>query len=138
MKSVFCKKLAAFLCMNPTSSQSLEPPVVHTKSRRVATGDNCNNSRPTIDNGNTTASDATTENDSAKELLKEIRDILKARVRGGEEQRFEDQKKNEKKKDWLLAAAILDRICAIAFTVIFVAGTLIFVIVVVARDRERS
>ena len=63
---------------------------------------------------------------------------MKARVRGGEEQRFEDQKKNEKKKDWLLAAAILDRICAIAFTVIFVAGTLIFVIVVVARDRERS
>jgi len=131
MKSVFCKKLAAFLCMKPMSSQSVEPRVLRTKSQSVITGDNCYNS--TIDHGNSTASDATPVNDSVKELLKEIRDILKTRARGEEEQIFEDQKKNEKKRDWLLAAAILDRICAIAFTVIFVAGTLIFIIVVAAH-----
>ena len=62
-----------------------------------------------------------------KELLQEIRDLLKIRVRSEEEQSHEADKEDEMKKDWMLAAAVLDRICAIAFTVIFIAGSLTFI-----------
>ena len=73
-----------------------------------------------------------TESDSLKELLKGIHDLLKSRVHSEEEQRCEDDKENEMKKDWMLAAAVLDRILGVAIAVIFVAGTLmIFVVCVV-------
>jgi len=64
---------------------------------------------------------ATTENDSMKKLLKEIHDLLETLAHKEEEQRYEADK--EKKNDWMLAAAVLDRICAVVFTVIFVGGT---------------
>ena len=135
MKNLFCKKLAALLCMTPMSSRSQElPEVLHTKTESVVIGDNCNNT--SVDHDYSTASDPTTENDSVKELLKEIRDILKARVHSEDEESYEDHKKNEKKKDWMLAAVVLDRICAIAFTVVFVAGTLIFIIVFVVHQSS--
>jgi len=35
----------------------------------------------------------------------------------------------DKKNEWKLAASVLDRICAIIFTVIFVAGTVVFFVI---------
>jgi len=49
------------------------------------------------------------------------------------EQSHEADMKDEIKKDWLLAAAVFDRMCAIAFTSIFIGGNLIFVILFVAH-----
>jgi len=66
-------------------------------------------------------------------LLKRICDLLETRVHREEEQRFEDDKENEKKKDWMLAAAVLDRICAIAFAFFFIGGTIIFLILFSTR-----
>ena len=51
----------------------------------------------------------------------------------GEEQSHEVDKEDKVKKDWLLAAAVLDRACAIAFTVVFIGGNLIFVILFIAH-----
>jgi len=41
------------------------------------------------------------------------------------EEHFEADNENEMKNDWMLAGAVLDRICAIAVAVIFVVGTVI-------------
>ena len=49
------------------------------------------------------------------------------------EQSHEAVKKDEIKKDWMLAAAVFDRLCAIAFTAIFIGGNLIFVILFFAH-----
>jgi len=57
--------------------------------------------------------------------LREIRDVLEARGRN-EQQRGDDDKENEMTNDWMLAAAVLNRICAIVFTIILVGGTAIF------------
>ena len=59
-----------------------------------------------------------------KEVLKKILDALETQIRNGEEQSLVDDQEDEIKKDWMLAAAVLDRICAIAFTMVFAAGTL--------------
>ena len=59
--------------------------------------------------------------------------LYTTRVHTEEERSDEADKEDEIKKDWMLAAAVLDRICAIAFTIIFVAGTIAFLAVFVAH-----
>ena len=117
--------------MKPSTYPSQEPPLVYRKSRYVATGDHCSNCR--ITHADARSFNQTTENDSLKKLLQEIRDLLKMRVHNEEEQSHEADKKDEIKKDWMLAAAVLDRICAIVFAVIFIGGYVIFLILFITR-----
>ena len=109
------------MCMKQPSSPSPEPPLIRRDKRSGVAGE---------DQGSGSVHDnaSPAENESLHTLLREIRDLLKTRVHSEEEQRYEDEKENEMKKDWMLAAAVLDRICAIAFAIIFVGGTLIFFI----------
>ena len=74
----------------------------------------------------TTADESTTDRLLKRmcDQLKAIHDLLETRVHR-EEQRYEDDRENETKMDWMLAAAVLDRICASAITVVFVAGTVV-------------
>jgi len=55
-------------------------------------------------------------------------------VNKDEKERYDDAKENEMKNDWMLAAAVLDRICAIAVTVFFDAGSIVF-FVLFAKHR---
>jgi len=88
----------------------------------------------TLHDNDTTPSDHTTESESMQQLMKEIRDLLKTRVHSEEEQRYKTDIENETKNDWMLAAAVLDRICAIAFAIIFVGGTLAFFLAFACRQ----
>jgi len=89
--------------------------------------------RLSVEIGNSDNDDhATTETkeiESVSKQLREIRDLLETRAHKEQEQRCEDDKENEMKNDWMLAAAVLDRICAIAFTAVFVGGTVAFFVV---------
>jgi len=62
--------------------------------------------------------------------LKEIHDVLDTRDHE-EQPRYHGDKENEMKNDWMLAAAVLDRICAIAFIIILVGGTAAFFVLFV-------
>lgn len=126
MRNLFCKRLAACLCMKQPSSPPLEPPLIRRNKHSVSLGDGISN-RSLHDNG-AIPSSPTSEDDSMKDLLKEIRDLLKTRVLTEQEQRYEDNRENKMKKDWMLAAAVLDRISAVAFAIILVVGTLVFFI----------
>ena len=130
MKTVLCEELATCLYMKPPPSPSQEH-ALYKKSQDVAKGDKCTSRL--IDRDDSTPSSPTTEIDSVKELLKEIRDLLKTRVRDEEEQSRKADEEDAIKNDWMLAAAVLNRICAIAFTILFIAGTLICVILFIIR-----
>jgi len=140
MKNLFCKRLAACLGLKRTPSPSLEPPIVY---RNVCTADtgNCNNDHGDRHDHLTAPSTETTklesikkelreirdhlENQVTKNLLKRVCDLLETRSHSKQEQRYEDDKENEMKNDWMLAAAVLDRICAIAIAVFFVVGVVV-------------
>jgi len=126
MKNHVCNKLAACLRMKPPPHQLVKLPRHYVKTEHVVIGDNCSNIH--VAHNDSTASVPTTEINSVKELLKEIRDLLKTRTHNEEARSYEADKEDEMKKDWMLAAAVLDRICAIAFTIGFAIVTLIFVI----------
>jgi len=59
--------------------------------------------------------------------------LYTTRVHSEREQSQERNKENEIMQDWMLAAAVLDRFCAIAFTAVFIAGTIAFLTVFVAH-----
>ena len=117
MKDLFCKKLASCLCMKPPKSPSLEPPLLRGKGQSFSNDDRLST--------RTSSSSRATNN----ELLQEIRDLLLSRARSEAERSYEDINENKMKHDWMLAAAVLDRIFSIVFTIIFVGGTLTFFIV---------
>jgi len=77
------------------------------------------------DNDMKASSSETAELESMKKQLKEMLDLLETRIHR-EEQGCENDNENTMKNDWILAAAVLDRICAIAVTVIFIMGTATF------------
>jgi len=126
MKLVFCKRLAACLRIQQSPSPSPEPSFIIRSRSSVSIGDRFNN----IPHVDMTINDVTVpKNETAEKLLREIRDLLASGRQNEEEQCYEADKENEMKKDWMLAAAVLDRICAIAFAIIFIGGTLTFAVV---------
>jgi len=115
--------------MKPSPSASLEPPSIYRKVWSVDIS-NSNKDIHGFQYDNLTASSTgTMENEETKKLLKRMCHLLETRVHKEEEQRCEDDKENEMKNDWMLAAAVLDRICAIAVTVIYIAGTVVCFVV---------
>ena len=124
MKYVMCKRLAACLRMKPSRSPSVEPPLIYLKRRSVAMGDRLSNG-PEHHNADESPQ-RTRNNESANKLLQEICDLLENRLHSDMEQRYDEVRNNEIKNDWMLAAAVVDRICAVAFAVIFVAGSVLF------------
>jgi len=130
VKNLLCKKLAACLCMKPPSSPSVEPPHLFAKNQGVDTGGHYS-SRLLDDNDSTPSSDKSPATDAelVKKLLNDIHDLLKAQVHNVEELSHKADKKDELKHDWMLAAAVIDRIFAITFTLLFIGGSLVFFII---------
>jgi len=99
MRNLFCKRLAACLRMKHSPSSSPESRVV--MYRNVLSVDAGNNSNCY----DLTAPSSDTTEPSAAEL--ELTD-------------------NKMKNEWILAAAVLNVVCAIVFTFILVGGTVAF------------
>ena len=59
-------------------------------------------------------------------VVMEIRDMLGVQNRKDAEDREMSDEDEDKKNDWKLAAAVVDRILFITFSTLFVGGTLIF------------
>jgi len=130
MKVLFCKCLATCLCMKPQPSPSLEPPLIYMKRWNVITG---NRSGKKSENMNISTLEST-ENDSVRNLLRQMLDRMQVCIERIDEQRYKDEKEEEITNDWMLAAAVLDRICAFAFAIILVAGTVVFITLITTHQ----
>ena len=126
MKNLFCRKLAACMFMKQPSSSAMEPPIIYIK--KVGSVDITGGMKEQYDNltGSTTNS---MENEETKTLLRRMCHLLDIRAHKEEEHRYEADKEDEMKNDWMLAAAVLDRICAIAVTVFYVVGTVVLFVI---------
>ena len=101
-KNLFCKTLAACLGMKPHA----EP--VQLKCEGSMSNDGDHHDHP-----------AAISSSLPKAEKKPTGEQLENRAQDEEEQKIE----------WKLAASVLDRICAIIFTVVFLAGNVIFFII---------
>ena len=76
---------------------------------------------------------AADKNVSDNQALTSILDLLETRISMDDEERQRSDSSAKVKRDWMLAAAVLDRLCFIALFVLFTGGTLVF-IVLLARS----
>ena len=110
--------------MKPPPSPLPEPHLFYAKRKSVVIGDLCSNG-PQCDNVSTTSG---LTRATVIELLSGIHDLLQTRAYNKEQQRHEADKETEIKNDWMLAAAVLDRICAIIFSIALITGTVAFAV----------
>ena len=64
------------------------------------------------------------------QTLTNILGLLETRISVDDGDRRKSEKDAKMKRDWMLAAAVLDRLCFIALIAIFTGGTLVFVLLV--------
>jgi len=124
MKNLLCKKLPPYLYMKQAVSPPPESTIVLENRPSVGKSGS-------PDDNEVTEPGHTTENELVQKVLKAICDHIDNHVRKEEER---DADAENEKKDWMLAAAVLDRIFAIAFAVIFCGGTFIFFIMFYSHE----
>jgi len=115
--------------MKMSPSPSLEPPLISRQGNSIVIEDRDGNGPHCGDM--MTRDVLTKENEAADKAMQEILDLLKTRVQKEDEQWYEADRKDEIKNDWTLAAAVFDRICAFAFAIILIGGTVVFFISIV-------
>jgi len=60
--------------------------------------------------------------------ITDILSLLETRISTDDEDRQKSDKDAKIRREWMLAAAVIDRLCFIALIVIFTVGTLVFVV----------
>jgi len=132
MKHVFCKTLASCLRMKRSPPSSVEQPQI---CRRSSIEIEERHSNSPHYNDMSTLDAPPTKSETAEKILQEMLDLQKARIHYKEQHRNEAVKENEIKNDWMLAAAVVDRICAIVFGIVFIGGTVIFITLIATHGR---
>jgi len=77
--------------------------------------------------GNQTADNSGSNNQALTSIL----DLLETRILIEDEERQKSDKAVKMKRDWMLAAAVIDRLCFILLLIVFVAGTLLLLLLFV-------
>jgi len=77
------------------------------------------------------AAAAARQNSRSEDLLAQIRDLLQAKQLTKARHRHQKEKTQQTASDWILAAAVVDRICFFFIAFFFIGGTLVFVIIAV-------
>jgi len=117
VRRLICERLAALLLLKATT----QPLHLVRTSRRCSPG-NCN---PHKDSDGDHADENSSSNSPA---LTSIVDLLETRIAIDDEDRVKTDKTAKTRRDWMLAAAVIDRLCFITLLVVFTAGTLLFLI----------
>jgi len=65
---------------------------------------------------------------SNSQTLTSILSLLETRITIDDEKHEKSENDAKTRRDWMLAAAVIDRLCFIALIIVFISGTLVFVI----------
>jgi len=63
---------------------------------------------------------------SVERLLGSISDLLETRLRTDSQRRHQREKDQQMMSEWMIAAAVIDRICFIVFSITLVVASLVF------------
>ena len=123
---MICERLAAVLSMKSTPQTPANGDEKSVKSDSAAVG-NC----PRVNREDEDETDG--GNTADKRALTSILDLLETRVTIDYEDRQKNDRTAKMRRDWMLAAAVIDRLCFIVLLLIFVAGTLLFLFLFLFR-----
>jgi len=118
MKWLVCKKLAPRLRIRVPAKTST-PPVAYSRKVSNDVGD-FQGDGPQLQD---------TAFGTMAKLLIEIRDLLQTRIHSKADDTDKLDEDEENKNDWKLAAAVIDRILLIVFSILLVGGTIVFFLI---------
>ena len=70
---------------------------------------------------------------STSNVMYNIHDLLETRLRSDSQRRHQREKDQQMMSEWMIAAAVIDRICFIVFSLIFVIGTAVLFILATSK-----
>ena len=111
LKWLICIKLASYVRMRAPILPPAPSPVCSRKNS-IDVVDDQHDDQP-IQDGKLGTTD---------KLLLEIRDLLRTKIRRKAEKRDKVEDEVDKKKDWMFAADVIDRILLIIFSILFIGG----------------
>jgi len=114
-RRLICDRLASFLSLKATTQPDVDRRTV--RSDPVST-------RRSVGDGNPSAEDSVPNHQALTSLF----DRLETRISLVEEKREKFDKDTKMRREWMLVAAVIDRLCFIALIIVFVGGTLVFVV----------
>jgi len=97
-----------------------QPAIVDERSSKTDWG-NCH--RDDSD-GEQTAENSASNN----RALTSIQDLLETRISIDNEDRQKNAKDAKTRRDWMVAAAVIDRLCFIVLLIVFIGGTILFLL----------
>ena len=68
---------------------------------------------------------------SNNKALTDILDLLETRISIDDKDRQKSERDAKVKRGWMLAAAVIDRLCFIVLIIVFTVGTLVFVLLLI-------
>jgi len=119
VKRIVCKRLASLLCFK---HKTTEPSYADIRVNDVEDGADL----ASLVNHSRERCIPTLTESSSDPVLISIRDLLQKRSRDADEERARAKQEAKLRHDWMLAAAVINRLCFVFFTVVLVAVTLTF------------
>ena len=129
-RKLVCNYLAAVLCVKGACSSNkyrVQNDAVELDSptcNHVASSEGSNHQLT----GSSEVDEAVPIGSRMERLLAEIRDLLDTKVRTKVRRRHEKEKNEQLMNEWVVAAKVIDRICFILLIILFVGGTLAFIL----------
>ena len=122
-RRLLCDRLALLLSFRTTAS----PTDVNVRERKSSSKIRRNRDRVQDDADQSAAANSA----SSSQTLTSILDLLERRIFIEDEDRQRSDQNAKVKRDWMLAAAVIDRLTFIVLTVMFAGGTLVFIVLLV-------
>ena len=123
MKELICVRLASLLSFRTKTW----PPDVYGRSRKSDLENHLHGDGDRVHAGQHTAESGASNNKALTGIL----DLLEARISIDDKDRQKSDKDAKMSREWMLAAAVIDRLCFIALIIVFTVGTLVFVVLLI-------
>jgi len=119
-RQLICNRLASLLSFRTMT----EPSDVDGRHRKCDPENHLDGDRDRVHAGQHPAESGASNNKTLTDIL----GLLETRVSIDDEDRQKSGKDAKIRRDWMLAAAVIDRLCFIALIIVFTVGTLVFVV----------
>ena len=128
MRRVVCERLASLVHVNVRTASNARNISVDKPVCDVDVPNNINHHDLTAAASSSSAA-AVAEHDinpSIERLLSSMKDMLETRLHSDSQLRQQTDENQEMMREWMIAAAVIDRICFIVFSIALVVSSLIF------------
>ena len=124
-----CKQLASLVCMKTSSMADDKDILVVSHDTSLP------NDAMQLDQTSSAVASAAQSIKPVERLLSSMKDLLETRLHSDSQLRQQTDENQEMMREWMIAAAVIDRICFIVFSLCFIVGTTVLFVLATYIER---